>query len=260
MKSLRKYGKPPFNIVVVHGGPGGPGEIVPVARRLSKKQGVLEPLQTKNSVAGQILELKTIIEKNAQTPVVLIGWSWGAWLSFMLTAKYPKLVKKLILIGSGSFEAKYTKQIMKTRMSRLSEKEKKKLSLLFDGLKGLKGKEKEVAFSKIGKLINKVDSFGPIFHKDEVIETQPEIFESVWEEASKLRKSGDLLAQGKKICCPVVAIHGDFDPHPAKGVEIPLKKEIKDFRFVLLNKCGHYPWYEKYTRDEFYKILTKEVF
>ena len=87
MKNLRKYGKAPFSVVVVHGGPGAPGEMAPIARHLSKKQGVLEPLQASNSVDGQIFELKTIIEKNAQMPIVLIGWSWGAWLSFMLAAK-----------------------------------------------------------------------------------------------------------------------------------------------------------------------------
>lgn len=259
MKNLRKYGKAPFSVVVVHGGPGAPGEMAPIARHLSKKQGVLEPLQASNSVDGQIFELKTIIEKNAQMPIVLIGWSWGAWLSFMLAAKYPKLVKKLILISSGPFEFKYAKQIMETRMSRLSEKERKKINLLFDNLKELKGKEKESAFSEIGKLINKADSFSPISYKDEVIEAQPEIYESVWGEASKLRESGDLLALGKKICCQVIAIHGDFDPHPAEGVKKPLGKVVKNFRFVLLNKCGHHPWYEKHAKDEFYRILTEEI-
>ena len=32
MKNLRKYGKPPFNVAVIHGGPGVPGEMAPVAR------------------------------------------------------------------------------------------------------------------------------------------------------------------------------------------------------------------------------------
>lgn len=32
MKNLRKYGNAPFNIAVIHGGPGVPGEVAPVAR------------------------------------------------------------------------------------------------------------------------------------------------------------------------------------------------------------------------------------
>ena len=46
-----------------------------------------------------------------------------------------------------------------------------------------------------------------------------------------MRKSGDLLKEAEKIKCPVVAIHGDYDPHPANGVKIPLEKRIVDFQF-----------------------------
>jgi hypothetical protein len=53
MKNLRIYGKKPFNIAVIHGGPGAPGEIAAVARELSSITGVLEPLQTATSLKGQ---------------------------------------------------------------------------------------------------------------------------------------------------------------------------------------------------------------
>ncbi len=32
MKNLKVYGKPPFNVAVIHGGPGAPGEMAPMAR------------------------------------------------------------------------------------------------------------------------------------------------------------------------------------------------------------------------------------
>jgi len=259
MKNKRTYGKEPYNIVVVHGGPGGPGEMAPVAKRLSKTHGVLEPIQTKNSIDGQVQELKQVIENNSKYPVTLIGWSWGAWLSYILTVRYPRLVRKLILVSSGPFEAKYAKQIMKTRMSRLSKKERDRLDLLFTNLKNLKGGKQEKAFSEIGRLIDKADSYNPIPHRSEVIKTQPEIYEPVWNEASKLREEGELLAMGKQIRCPVVAIHGDHDPHPAEGIKKPLAEIIKDFRFILIKKCGHHPWYENNAKEEFYKILINEI-
>lgn len=43
MKNLRKYANEPFKIAVIHGGPGAPGEMAPVARELSSVRGVLEP-------------------------------------------------------------------------------------------------------------------------------------------------------------------------------------------------------------------------
>ncbi|MFO7996195.1 MAG: alpha/beta hydrolase, partial [Dehalococcoidia bacterium] len=71
--------------------------------------------------------------------------------------------------------------------------------------------------------------------------------------------SGQLLEIIRRIKCPVLAIHGDYDPHPAHGVKDPLSRAIKDFRFVLLEKCGHYPWRERKARDMFYCILNAEI-
>lgn len=121
VENLRKYGNEPFNVAVIHGGPGAPGGMAPVARELSQICGVLEPLQTANAIEGQILELKDILENNADSPVILIGHSWGAWLSYIFAAQYPQLVKKLILVGSGSFEEKYLSTMKTNRTSRLIE-------------------------------------------------------------------------------------------------------------------------------------------
>ena len=41
-----------------------------------------------------------------------------------------------------------------------------------------------------------------------------------------------------------MAIHGDYDPHPASGVKEPLSRILRDFRFILLDHCGHTPWKE----------------
>jgi hypothetical protein len=42
-------------------------------------------------------------------------------------------------------------------------------------------------------------------------------------------------------------------------VRKPLLETLKDFRFILLGKCGHKPWIEKQARDEFFKILYGEM-
>src|SRR5437763_953732 len=103
MTNLRKYGQPPFNIAVIHGGPGAPGSVASVARELSNAYGVLEPLQTKDSLDGQVEELRQVLSDNADLPVIMIGHSWGAMLSFVVAARHPSLVKKLILVSSGVF-------------------------------------------------------------------------------------------------------------------------------------------------------------
>ncbi len=74
-----------------------------------------------------------------------------------------------------------------------------------------------------------------------------------------LRQTGKLLDIVAKIRCPVVAIHGDYDPHPAEGVRGPLSSILKDFRLILLEKCGHKPWIEREAKETFYEILNKEL-
>jgi pimeloyl-ACP methyl ester carboxylesterase len=261
-KNLRKYGKRPFSVAVVHGGPGAAGEMAPLARTLSAKFGVLEPLQTGRTVGAQIEELKAAIEVNAGCPVTLIGFSWGAWLSFIFAATYPGLVKKLILIGSGGYEEKYGRKTLRTRMSRLSLKERLEFKSLGNLLDSHMVKDKDVIVARLGALFTKVDTYNPSPQskcKAEKVACRADIFKSVWKDAEKLRASGKLLELGRNIRCPVVAIHGDYDPHPAQGVEKPLLRVLKKFRFILLTNCGHKPWIEKEAKKRFFDILKEEL-
>jgi pimeloyl-ACP methyl ester carboxylesterase len=259
MKNLRTYGKAPFNVAVIHGGPGAAGEMAPVARELASNWGVLEPLQTEASVEGQTQELRSVLEKNANLPVFLIGFSWGAWLSYMVTARYPSLVRKLILVGSGPFEEKYAAGIEKTRLGRFNTEERREIESLYEVLDDPAAKDKGKAFARFGALFSKADAYDPIKHKSEAIDFDPDIFQSVWTEAAERRKSGQLLEIGKCIQCPVTAIHGDYDPHPAGGIEKPLSAIVKKFRFILLANCGHKPWIERQAKDKFYASLKQEL-
>src|SRR5262245_32734300 len=107
MAQVRMYGAAPFGVAVLHGGPGAPGTMAPVARELADERGVLEPLQTAASLQGQVDELRTVLEAHAALPATLIGSSWGAMLGFIFAAYHPAAVKKLILVGSGVYEQRY---------------------------------------------------------------------------------------------------------------------------------------------------------
>ncbi|MCG7853028.1 MAG: alpha/beta hydrolase, partial [Methanosarcinaceae archaeon] len=89
---MRKYGSAPFSVAVIHGGPGAAGEMAPVARELAPVCGTLEPLQTSASIDGQVRELQTILKTHGDIPVILVGHSWGAWLSFIFTSRHPGYV------------------------------------------------------------------------------------------------------------------------------------------------------------------------
>ncbi len=236
--------------------------MAPVARELASGWGVLEPIQTATSLEGQVEELRTVLETCADSPVTLIGFSWGAWLSFILTAHYPPLVKKLILVGSGPYEEKYVARLQEARLSRLSEEEGAEFESIIRALGDPGTEDKDRLLARLGALVSKTDEHDPTGTRSDAFDsvgTQGDVFQPVWKEAAELRRSGKLLVLGKHIQCPVVAIHGDYDPHPAEGVQKPLSAILKSFRFILIENCGHKPWIERGARDEFYAILKEEL-
>ncbi|MEA2015434.1 MAG: alpha/beta hydrolase [Actinomycetota bacterium] len=259
MDNLRKYGDSPFKIAVLHGGPGISGEMSPVAEELCSLHGVLEPLQKAVSLQGQVQELYDILEENSSRPITIIGWSWGAILGFIYTAKYSAAVKKLILVSSGVFQKKYASKIEKTRMKRLDPEERVKLKKTMKALYDPSFGNKDMIMLQLEKLLYKTDFYNPTPFKSDVVEYRYDVFRSVWKDMEKFRASGRLLKMGRNISCPVVAIHGDYDPHPYQGIKEPLRKVVSDFKFILLDNCGHKPWIEKDITGSFYSVVREEL-
>jgi len=282
---IRKYGNKPFRTALLHGGPGAAGEMGPVADRLSELagiarpntggirdptstrdavaegprdlSGILEPWQSARSVNGQVEELHEQLLSEADLPVVLVGYSWGAWLGFLFAARYPELVSKLILVSPGPFESEYAREVMQIRLGRLEGKERVKARWILSEMEA--GRYDPVSFRRFGALMARADTFDGIADVEPPVDVNMDIYRPVWEEASRMREAGALAGHAEHIRCPVVAIHGEYDPHPAEGVERPLSDRIRDFRMIRLERCGHTPWKERHAREVFFEILRKEI-
>jgi len=260
----RIYGDGPMRVAVVHGGPGALGEMAPVARRLSGTMGVVEPLLTATTIDGQVEECAAALREYAEVPAVLVGHSWGAWLSLIVAARYPSYVQKVVCVGSGPFEEADAAAIMAIRLGRLDREERAEAERLMAVLDDPATEGGDGALAAFGRLMEKADVFSPIPSGasdpgDAPLPGNDEVFRRVWAEARELRRSGTLLATCGEVRCPVTAIHGDYDPHPPSGVEGPLSRVLGDFRFVLLEDCGHCPWMEEKARERFYEILAREI-
>ena len=261
MSNLRKYGAPPYSVAVLHGGPGAPGAVRLLAEDLGRNRGVIEPFQGADSVGGQIQELAETLERHADGPSVLVGSSWGAWLAFLTAARHPALVGKLVLVGCPAFEDWFGRDVTAHRLRRLDDKEREEAQALIRTMTdaAADAAQKDAALARIGVLYAKADSVDPVTLDIGVRGASFRIHSAVWREATRLRARGELASVGRHIRCPVVAFHGDRDPHPAEGVEGPLRGVLRDFRFVLLRDCGHFPWIERGARDGFLKALEAEL-
>jgi pimeloyl-ACP methyl ester carboxylesterase len=230
-----------------------------VAKKISVHVGIIEALQTRYSIENLLVELRGVVTLHGHPPFTLIGHSWGAWLSILFASRYPHQVRKLILVAAAPLEEKYALKVMETRYKRLDNNDATELTRLMNRINIAPPDEKDSIFLQIGEIMRKADAYQPdgITYMNPIFEFK--IYETVWMEAEMMRSSGELLHHAGRVSCPVLAIHGDHDPHPYNGVKLPLEKTIKDFRCILLEKCGHEPWSEILAKDTFYNILEKEL-
>ncbi len=248
---VNKHGSGPFSACALHGGPGGAGEVNDLARALHDQTGcsILEPWQSQDSVAGQVTELAAQIQTHTDRPIAILGWSWGAWLGCLLTRDHPDLVSHLVLIGSAPFDAESHKSIKPTRMAKFSPAQLDELKQIVPHLS-----DPQVA-RRFSELYEISDAYDPIDTPLPEVQIDMDINSAVWGEAKPLRDRGDWPTILREITCPITAIHGVDDPHPAAGVFETLKVAQPGTNTILLNKCGHKPWRERHASDQFYDHL-----
>ena len=116
----------------------------------------------------------------------------------------------------------------------------------------------KLALRRIKYFTDITDNFKPVKKHDFSPPVNLNVYKSLMTEMSYWRKSGKLLESFSSINCPVTFIHGDYDPHPGKGIKEPLKEKGVSHTFLSIKNCGHEPWMETEKADQFFKLLTGE--
>lgn len=249
---VRLYGDAPYKIVLIHGGPGAIGSLKGFARELNMRSqmGIAEAIQSKYSITELIEELHNQIRDHCSAKVSLIGHSWGAWLAALFAEKYPELTDRIIMVGSGPLEDRYVPEIGARRLENLPEEDRE----IFQKL--IHNRITDEDMKKIPGILEKSDNYcleDTDLHRADTADSK--MHNAVWKEAARLRTQGELLASFKQIRCKIALIQGEIDPHPARGVILPLLENGVECESHILEKCGHSPFMEKYAKENFYNIL-----
>ncbi|MDL2281304.1 alpha/beta hydrolase, partial [Selenomonadales bacterium OttesenSCG-928-I06] len=254
---IKIYGKKPYKVAVIHGGLAKLGILSLVAQELAKVIGVIEPIQTKCTVKELISELHEQILSIGKVPISLIGHSWGAWLTILYATEYPEVVEQIILVGCSPLKSNYVAEILERRVERFSEQEQMKLNALLASLEDPQNNKKDIALTKLKKLVEKSDNYEIDIDIDleNNFPSNERMYAKIWGEVSEIRNNGDLIEKLNKIQCPVVVIHGENDTHPIEGVVEPLSQYNISFEKYVLPKCGHSPFNEVHAKELFYMIL-----
>ncbi len=255
------YGEGAIAAALIHGGPGAAGEMAAVGNALRDCFAVIEPHQTANTIAGLIQELATQIRENSRPPITLVGFSWGALLAVLTCHDYPSLVNRMVLIGCPPLDDHRADEIEPKRLERLTAGEQLEYRNVITDLAGAETKPARAALARLAALALKTDQVDPVVEADRpgISVAQMEAFRAIWPQAAKMRSEGVFKKIIRRIHCPVTAIHGREDPHPLASVSEVFSANVKDFRLVVLENCGHKPWIERNARRDFYRVLVAEL-
>jgi pimeloyl-ACP methyl ester carboxylesterase len=258
-RTVRRHGRAPYTVVVVHGGPGAPGSAAGLARAISSTRGVLEPWQSARSVDALVEELRDQVDRDATVPVVLIGHSWGAWLALLFAARFPDRVRRLVLVGCPPFSARDARAVRRARRERLGPSGWREFRATERRLSPGQGGGRTQDLRRLGELSEVADSIELRFPDSSVTRLDPKAYRVVWSEASELRRTGGLLRRVRGVTAPILLLHGRDDPHPSQSVVRTLRRLGLPVRVVLLERCGHEPWRERYGRGPLLRALRREL-
>ena len=255
---VREYGTSGPPVVVLHGGPGTPGGMAPVARGLADSFRVLEPLQRPSggeplTVARHIADLHELVESRSggERPA-LVGHSWGAMLALAYAAAHPGHAAALVLVGCGTFDHAARERMRATREERMDEGIRRRMERLAEEFT-----DPNERLKALGRLVEPVDSYDPTPTLPEGEAVDGRAYQETWRDMVRLQEEGVYPAAFAAIDAPVIMLHGTFDPHPGRMVRASLEPHIPHLEYREWERCGHEPWREKAVRDEFFAVLRE---
>lgn len=261
---VRAHGTAGGTVVLLHGGPGGPGSVTDLAVALSGEFRVIEPLQRRSgavplTVERHVADLAVV----APNPATLVGWSWGAMLALSFAARHPARVRALALVGCGTYDEVSRASYERALGERLGAVGRARLAALRarldhegDARQRVRLFGEVAALTGAAQACDPLEPGGPTPEAGEPsLELDPRGFDETWTDALRLQAEGIEPDAFAAIRVPVLMLHGDVDPHPGPATRDRLRRLMPQLEYVQLGECGHAPWRERRARGAFLAAL-----
>jgi pimeloyl-ACP methyl ester carboxylesterase len=252
---VREYGTRGPSVILLHGGPGAPGYLAPVARALADSFQVLEPWQRGSgdkrlTVARHVADLHALIARGGGVRPTLAGHSWGAMLALAYAAAHPGHVAALVLIGCGTFDVVARERMQELRAQRMDDIMRQRLEHLPEEFPDVNER-----LRVRGNLSLVLDSYEPITRELELGPCDARAHQESWQDMLRLQEEGVYPAAFAAITAPVLMLHGAVDPHPGPLIRASLTPYLPQLEYREWERCGHYPWLERAVQDKFFAVL-----
>jgi pimeloyl-ACP methyl ester carboxylesterase len=253
---IRTYGSSGPFVVLLHGGPGAPGSMAPVARALEDRFRLLEPFQRGSAeepltVARHVEDLhEPVVSSCPEAKPALVGSSWGAMLALAYAAEHPDAAAALVLIGCGTFDLRARARMRAILKERTDDHLRQRLERLEEEIP-----DPHARLGAMADLIEPLYTYDPLPERDESEPIDARAHEETWHDMVRLQEEGIYPAAFSAIRSPVLMLHGSYDPHPGRMIRAGLAALMPQLEYREWEQCGHYPWREKAVRGEFFTVL-----
>jgi pimeloyl-ACP methyl ester carboxylesterase len=232
--------------------------MAPVARRLANTFQVLEPLQRSSAdepltVARHVADLHDmLISRCTDGRAALVGHSWGAMLALAYAAAHTEQVASVVLIGCGTFDLAARDRfhaILDARTDAILRQRVERLAI--------------DCADQNERMRRRVELTLPLYSY--AVDPKTAGFEGcdarahqeTWDDMMQLQAAGVYPKVFAAIRVPVIMLHGATDPHPGQMIRASLEPYMPQMEYVEWERCGHYPWLEGSTRDDFFRVLVR---
>jgi proline iminopeptidase len=252
-------------VVILHGGPGFDHNSVIQFQELADEfQVIFYDQRASGNSSGKadsasitlqnfVEDLEGLRSQLKLGKINLVGFSWGATLAMFYGIKYPENLKTLIIAGTGGASNEYFNEYFLNLRSRTTEDERRALREI-EKLESFKNQETEIV-QKYWRII-----MMPFFkNKSQVNEVDLTFGKNTLKNLAGIGKflmddlgDYDIYNELSVIKCPVLIIHGTYDPFPAEGA-YKVHKRIKSSKLVIMEDAGHFIFID--AKDRFFPLV-----
>ena len=261
--SLKIYSNDnPETIILLHGGPGVPDDMLEVVEQLKDRYQVITFEQRGvgssecngcgYTMEDYISDIDAISENLKIKSFHLFGHSWGGLYAQIYAEARPEKIKSLFLCspssGTNATWKNTEKEVMQFNKKSASKKEWTKMG--WNSLLGIFGSDK--AYQKLFEQVLKN------YHKDYFeVEIENDFLNKIHSgPVNKTRKEivkYKSLTEINKPDYPIIITYGENDIYGES--KNALLKRFPTAKIITIEKCGHIPW--KHNPNGFNKLLNE---
>lgn len=190
------------------------------------------------TLADQLTDLEALQEHLEYDQIDILGHSWGGFLGMAYTARYPKKVRRLILVDSAAPRIEDTVILFKNIFPETVERQN---AVAFAEELG----DEDAIQADLAEY-DKMLCYSPEKRDAWVAQVDPASFrhhvsQMLFQDAQRFNLNPEL----KKFRQPTLVISGRYDINVAPSVAYAIHHSIPNSRFEVFERSGHLPWFEE---------------